>query len=163
MEMIVAADKNWGIGKAGKLLVSIPKDMKMFRQETMGNVVIMGRKTFESLPVNGPLQERENLILTRNPDYQTKGARVLHSMEELWETLKEYGDKRIFVAGGGEIYSQLLPFADVVHVTRIWNVYDSDTFFPDLDRNPEWVLAEESEEQTYFDLEYGFFKYIRKK
>lgn len=162
MEMIVAADQNWAIGKNNKLLISIPRDMKFFQQETMGNVVVMGRKTLESLPGKLPLQSRENIILTRNPDFQAKGAVTVHSVEELFERLKDYQDRKVFVAGGGEIYRQLLPFTDVVHVTKIWNSYDADTYFPNLDESEEWYIEEESEEQTYFDLEYVFLKYVRK-
>lgn len=163
IEMIVAADKKWAIGKGGKLLISIPKDMKMFQAETTGNVVVMGRKTLESLPGKLPLKSRENIILTKNKNYQVKGAVTVHSVEELLELIKEHSERRIFIVGGGEIYRQLLPYTDVVHVTRIWNAYEADTYFPNLDESEEWILAEESEEQTYFDLEYGFYKYVRKK
>lgn len=160
--MFVAADRNWAIGKNNKLLISIPRDMKFFQQETMGNVVVMGRKTLESLPGKLPLKSRENIILTRNPDYKVKGAITVTSVEELLEILKGYKEQKVYVAGGGEIYRLLLPYTDVVHVTRIWNTYEADTFFPDLDQDPEWFIEEESEEQTYFDLEYGFYKYVRK-
>lgn len=163
MEMIVAVDENWAIGKDNKLLISIPRDMKIFQQETTGNVVVMGRKTLETLPGKLPLKSRENIILTKNPAYKVKGAITVHSVEELMEVLKNYEDRKIFVAGGGEVYRLLLPYTDVVHVTRIWNAYEADTYFPNLDEDSEWYIAEESEEQTYFDLEYGFYKYVRKK
>ena len=90
MKIIVAADKNWGIGKDNKLLVSIPADMKMFRQETTGKVCVMGRKTLESFPGGLPLKNRINIVLTRNENYKVKDAIIVHSIEELMEELKKY-------------------------------------------------------------------------
>lgn len=163
MEMIAAVDKNWAIGNKNQLLVSIPKDQKLFREETMGNVVIMGRKTLESLPGGQVLDGRKTIVLSRRRDYQVRGAQVVHSLEELFEALQEaeVAGRKIFVAGGSEIYRLLLPYTDVIHITRIWNVYEADAYFPNLEEHPEWVLTAESEEQTYFDLEYGFYRYER--
>ena len=90
MKIIVAADKNWGIGKDNKLLVSIPADMKMFRQETTGKVCVMGRKTQESFPGGLPLKNRINIVLTRNENYKVKDAIIVHSIKELMEELKKY-------------------------------------------------------------------------
>ena len=81
MNIIVAADKNWGIGRNNELLVSIPADMKMFREETTGKVVVMGRKTLESFPNGLPLKNRTNIVISGNRDYQVKGAVVVHSIE----------------------------------------------------------------------------------
>ena len=91
MKIIVAADKNWGIGKDNKLLVSIPADMKMFRQETTGKVCVMGRKNLESFPGGLPLKNRTNIVLTRNENYKVKDAIIVHSIEELMEELKKEG------------------------------------------------------------------------
>ena len=91
MNVIVAADQNWGIGKDNKLLVSIPADMKMFREETSGKVVVMGRKTLESFPNGLPLKNRTNIVITKNKDYDAKGAIVVHSIEE---ALEEITDRR---------------------------------------------------------------------
>ena len=85
MNLIVAVDKNWGIGLKNKLLVSIPEDMKFFRTETTGKVVVMGRKTLETFPNKMPLKNRTNIVLTANPDYEVKGALVFHTMEEVLE------------------------------------------------------------------------------
>ena len=100
MNIIVAVDKNWAIGCNNKLLVSIPSDMKFFRETTTGNVVVMGRKTLESFPNGMPLKNRTNIVLTGNRDYQVKGAIVVHSMEELLEELKKYNSEQIYVIGG---------------------------------------------------------------
>lgn len=163
MNMILSADLNWGIGCNNKLLVSIPSDMKFFREETTGKVVVMGRKTLESFPNGMPLKNRTNIVLTQNPDFDVKGAVVVHSREALLEELKKYRDDEIYVIGGESIYRMMLPYCDTVHVTKINFVYEADTHFPNLDEMPEWEITATSEEQTYFDLEFTFVKYERKK
>ncbi|HIR75379.1 MAG TPA: dihydrofolate reductase [Candidatus Choladousia intestinipullorum] len=163
MNLIVAVDKNWGIGKNNKLLVSIPADMKFFRETTSGRVVVMGRKTLESFPNGLPLKNRTNIILTKNKDYHVKDAIVLHSVEEVMKELEQYEEEDIYVIGGDSIYRQFLPYCKVAHVTRIDHAYEADTFFPDLDAQEEWEVTGISEEQTYFDLEYRFYRYEKKK
>lgn len=162
MNMIVAVDKNWAIGCDNKLLVSIPADMKFFRETTSGHVVVMGRKTLETFPNGLPLKNRTNIVLTANKDYNGKGAIVVHSMDELMEELKKYDSDDIYVVGGGKIYEQMLPYCDTVHVTKIDHAYEADTWFPNLDEDEAWEVTADSEEQTYFDLEYCFLKYERK-
>ncbi len=162
MNIIVAADKNWGIGYQNKLLVSIPSDMKFFRETTTGKVVVMGRKTLESFPNGLPLAMRTNIVLTRKTDYQVKGALIFHSVEEVLEELKKYDSEDIYVIGGEEIYREFLPYCDVAHVTKIDHEYLADAFFPDLDQKQDWVITADSEEQTYFDLEYTFLRYERR-
>ena len=162
MNIIVAVDKNWAIGCNNKLLVSIPSDMKFFRETTTGNVVVMGRKTLESFPNGMPLKNRTNIVLTGNRDYQVKGAIVVHSMEELLEELKKYNSEQIYVIGGDSVYRQMLPYCDVAHITRIDHAYEADAYFPNLDEMEDWYIAADSDEQTYFDLEYQFLMYKRK-
>lgn len=162
MNAIVAADKNWGIGYKNKLLISIPSDMKFFRQTTMNHVVVMGRKTLESFPNGLPLAKRTNIVLTRDQDYKVKGAILVHSEEELLEELKKYEEDDIFVIGGGSVYEMMLPYCKKVYVTKIDFAYQADTYFPNLDEMPEWEMTEESEEQTCFDIEFAFTKYERK-
>ena len=113
MNLIVAVDKNWAIGKSNKLLVSIPADMKFFRETTMGNVVVMGRKTLESFPGGQPLKKRTNIVLTKDKNYKVKDAIVVNSIEELLEELKKYNSESIYVIGGESIYRQLLPYCDM--------------------------------------------------
>ena len=162
MNLIVAVDKNWAIGKDNKLLVSIPADMKFFRETTKGNIVVMGRKTLESFPQGQPLQKRVNIVISQNKDYQVKGAVVVHSIEEAVEEAKKYeGD--VYVIGGESIYRAMLPYCQTAFVTKIDHAYAADTYFPNLDEDPEWELTGETEEQTYFDLEYVFRKYERIK
>ncbi len=163
MNLIVAVDENWAIGCRGDLLVRIPADHKMFRQETLGKVVVLGRKTMDTFPGGMPLQGRTNLILTRNPDYQVKGGIVVHSVEALLEKLKDYDAKDVYVIGGDSVYRQLLPYCDTAHVTRIDRTYEADAYFPNLDQSEEWEVTADSEEQSYFDTTYHFVKYERKK
>ncbi|HIW41331.1 MAG TPA: dihydrofolate reductase [Candidatus Mediterraneibacter vanvlietii] len=162
MKAILAADKNWGIGYNNRLLVSIPSDMKFFRQTTTGKVVVMGRKTLESFPNGLPLKNRTNIVLTANPDYDVKDAVIVHSKDELLEELKKYNEDDIYVIGGESVYRMMLPYCDTVLVTKIDRAFQADTHFPNLDEMEEWTLTEESEEQTCFDLEFRFTKYERK-
>lgn len=162
MNMIAAVDSNWAIGNKNKLLISIPADMKMFRQETTGNVVVMGRKTLESFPNGRPLPNRINIVLTKKLDYEVKDAIVVHSMDELMEELKKYESESIYIIGGETIYRQLLPYADTCHITKIERAYEADAYFPNLDNDEEWEITAESDEQVYFDTTYSFVKYTRK-
>ena len=161
MRAIVAADEHWGIGKDNRLLVSIPQDMKFFRNETTGNVVIMGRKTLESFPNGLPLKKRTNIVLTKDRNYKVKDAILVHSVEELMEELKKYDSEDIYVIGGDSIYRQLLPYCDVAHVTQIDYAYEADRYVPNLDEVSDWTIERTREELTYFDLEYMFVKYVR--
>ena len=163
MKAIVAVDSNWAIGNKNKLLVSIPNDMKHFREETTGKVVVLGRKTLETFPQGQPLKNRTNIILSRNAKHEVKGAITVHSVEELLEELKKYDDGDVDVIGGDSVYKQLLPYCNVAHVTKIDHEYEADTYFPNLDRDPEWEITADSDEQTYFDLPYQFLKYERIK
>ena len=159
MNLIVAVDKNWAIGNDNKLLVSIPQDMKFFRETTMGKVVVMGRKTLESFPGGQPLKKRTNIVLTRDKNYQVKDAVVVNTVDELLQELKKYDEEEIYVIGGESIYRQMLPYCKVAHVTKINHAYEADTYFPNLDEKDEWVVTGVSDEQTYFDLEYEFVRY----
>ena len=162
MNLIAAVDKNWAIGRNNKLLVSIPDDMKFFRETTTGKVVVMGRKTLESFPGKKPLKNRVNIVLTSDNSYQVDGAVIVHDMDELHEELKKYDSQDIYVIGGESIYRQLLDQCDVAHITKIDFSYEADAWFPNLDEKEEWVVTADSEEQTYFDLEYYFYKYEKK-
>lgn len=163
MNLIVAVDKNWAIGLKNKLLISIPADMKFFRETTMGKVVVMGRKTLESFPGGQPLKKRTNIVLTRDKNYQVKDAVVVNTVEDLLEELKQYDEEEIYVIGGESIYRQLLPYCKVAHVTKINHAYEADTYFPNLDEMDDWEVTGVSDEQTYFNLEYEFVRYERVK
>ena len=163
MNIIVAVDEKWGIGYKNELLVRIPADQRFFRETTTGNVVIMGRKTLESFPGGQPLKNRTNIVITSKEDYQLKDAIVVHSVEEALEQVKDVPRKNVYVIGGASIYEQMLSLCDTAHVTKVNYTYQADTYFPDLDEMPEWEITGESEEQTYYDLEYTFVKYEKRK
>ncbi len=163
MNLIAAVDKNWAIGLKNKLLVSIPSDMKYFRETTIGKVVVMGRRTLESFPNGKPLSDRTNIVLSRSPDYVVKGAVVVHDLDELHEELAKYPSEDIYVIGGESIYRLLLPECDTAHITKIDYSFEADAFFPNLDEMPEWHITADSDEQTYFNLEYYFYLYEKKE
>ena len=159
MNLIVAVDKNWAIGYKDSLLVRIPQDQKFFRDTTMGHVIVLGRKTLAGFPNGLPLSGRTNIILSKNPDFTVRNGQVVHSIEALSKALEGYATEDIYVCGGEQIYRMLLPYCRYAHVTKIDYAYQADAHFPDLDAMPEWKLIGDSEEQTYFDIEYGFYLY----
>jgi len=163
MNLIVAVDKNWAIGYQNKLLVSIPSDMRFFKEQTSKKVVIMGKNTLESFPGGRPLMNRVNIVIALEKDYKVKDCIVVYSIEEALETAKKYRSEDIYIIGGASIYRQMLPYCDLAYITKIDYEYQADTYFPNLDEMDEWVLEKESEEQTYYDLPYTFCRYERKK
>ena len=166
---IVAVDKDWGIGFEGQLLERLPPDMKYFKSLTSGNVVIMGRKTWESLPTK-PLLDRSNIILSRTLQrgswiYDDK-AHYIQFIPETTESEFESFRKsstQFFVIGGGEIYKQLLPYCDQVYVTQILKSHENvDTYFPNLDiMTDEWELVNVGELCEYNSILYRFLTYKR--
>lgn len=127
---IVAVASDWAIGRQGDLLCHLPADMRHFKETTMGHSIIMGRKTFESFP-RRPLPGRQNIVITRNPDWQSPGVTVVHSLDE---AIAAAQTDVAFVIGGAQVYEQALPRVDVLHLTVIharWAT--ADAFFPALD------------------------------
>ena len=162
MNMIVAVDNNFAIGYQGRLLVQIPLDQQFFREMTKGKVIVYGRRTLATFPNGVPLASRVNIILSENKDYNVRGAVCLHSLEEALEYLKQYKSEDIFIVGGDSIYRQFLPYCDTIHLTKIDYEYKADAHFPDISKSLEWEMVEDSDEQTYFDVEYYFQKFVRK-
>ena len=164
MNIIVAVDKKWGIGNKGKLLVSIPRDKKRFREETTGKVIIMGHNTLLSLPGSQPLAGRKNIVLSRDKSLSIKGATVLNSVDACIDYLRKNNikDSDVFVIGGESVYNDFLPYCDIAHITYIDYEYEADRHFLNLDISNEWSLVLETEEETYFDIPYTFRLYKRK-
>ncbi len=163
--LIVAMDKNRGIGKNNDLLWHLPADMAFFKETTMGQIVVMGRKNFESIPERfRPLQGRENAILTRNNSFTAPNCTIFHSLESC---LKHYenDERTIFIIGGGEIYKQALE-ANIIsemYITEVATELAADTFFPEIDSSAwmsEIVLEKEKDERNPFD--FTVCKYLRK-
>lgn len=162
MKLIAAADARWGIGKDGKLLVSIPADMKYFQSVTSGHTVIMGRKTLESFPGKKPLKNRRNIVLTTRKDLKMDGVEIASGVEEALRMVSGSDPDEVFCIGGAQIYRLFLPYCDTALITRIDHVYDADAFLPDLDQAPEWVKTGESDEQAFLHLTYHFCTYKRR-
>ncbi len=162
MKLIVAVDKDWGIGKDNQLFVHISEDLKFFKRMTTGHPVVMGRKTLESFPGGKPLPNRTNIVLTRDPDYTKDGAVIVHNLEELRNELAKYSDDA-FVIGGDSVYKQLLDECDTAYVTKIHKCFLADAFFVNLDERVEWEVTETSELQTQDDFTYEWVTYHRKQ
>ena len=160
MNAIVIADRNWGIGSEGKLLAHLPGDLKHFKKHTQGNIIIIGRETFESMG-SRLLPDRETVILSGNTEFNP-GCRVVHSLEELLKHIKGR-EKNVFAAGGEAVYKLLLPYCRRIFVTKIHETFKADRFFPNLDEKPEeFVITAKSEILEENSVKYQFFEYERK-
>lgn len=144
MEAIVAIDENWGIGYKNDLLFKHPKDLQRFKKMTLGQVVIMGRKTLESLPDKKPLPGRVNIVLTRDSNYSCPDVLTVPDKAALFGLLKFYPTKIHYVVGGGEIYNLLIDHCTDVHITQFCCTFENvDTYFPKINKLPEWELVED--------------------
>lgn len=161
MNLIFSADPDWGIGRENNLLFRVPGDMKYFRSMTTGKVVVMGRKTLESLPGSKPLPDRANVVLTRDAAFSPKGAVACRSLGGLFEHLAQYGDSDIMVIGGEQIYRQLMPYAARAFVTRWQQSAAADSFVPNFDTAPGWELCEQSALQEEKGIRYRFCTYAQ--
>lgn len=164
---VVAVDNNWGIGYKGELLEKVSEDMRHFKELTsgLGKVVVMGRKTWDSLPIK-PLPNRSlNFVITRDNNKSViNGSRELYLSVEQANYLMDFwqGVLDFYIIGGGQIYKQFLPRCEKIYVTKFFKTYqDVDTFFPNLDNMPEWQLVETSDIKKEKDLSYQFCLYER--
>lgn len=158
MNAIVAVDENWGIGRGGDQLCYISADLKHFKALTTAHPVILGRKTLATFPGGRPLPGRRNLILSRDPAFTIVGAEVYHDLESLLAAASVDS----FVIGGGSVYRALLPYCETVYVTKIMSTFEADTFFPDLDADPAWQVAEREEPLEENGLQFQYLTYRRK-
>lgn len=154
--IIAAISENGTIGKDNQLLWRIPDDMRRFRELTTSHVVIMGRKTYET--IGKPLPNRTNIIITRNEDFTAPGCTISNSLEDALEKAKEGERNEIFIMGGGEIYKEAIKFADKLYLTLIHEEKEGDTYFPDYSEFKKEVYREEKEtddglKYTWFELE----------
>ena len=159
MELIVAVYDDWGIGCCGTQPVALSADRKFFRETTKGAMVIVGRKTLADFPGGKPLPNRVNVVLTRG-QVDTEGVVVCHSTEEAAELAKTA--ERAMVIGGGSIYRQLLPYCDGAYVTKVHTTPVSDTYFPNLDEDPQWELKETITSGEENGITYDICYYKRK-
>ena len=158
---IVAVDKDWGIGFEGQLLEHLPPDMKYFKELTTNHVVVMGRKTWDSLP-NKPLKDRLNLVITSGERQYGEGTCFIGIAEAMARLAHVDDDEEWFIIGGGSIYEQLLPLCDRVYVTQILKSHENvDTYFPNLDKDPNWEVSTCTELRDYENIPYAFLTYER--
>ena len=139
MELIVAVYDDWGIGKNGTQPIALSADRKFFRETTRGAMVIVGRKTLSDFPDGKPLPNRINVVLTKQ-DISIPDVVICHSPEEAVTIAKTV--QRAMVIGGGSIYKQMLPYCDKAYITKVHTQPESDTFFPNLDKDPQWIKSE---------------------
>ena len=159
---IVAVDNNWGIGYNGDLLEHIPEDLKRFKQLTTGHIVVMGRKTWDSLP-NKPLKDRLNIVISRQPRGLLGNMAFNISMDEAKARVSlSDADEEWFIIGGGSIYQEFLSICDRIYVTKIFKDHNQvDTYFPNLDELKEWTPTTCTDVHQYKDLTYQFCQYDR--
>ena len=170
MKMIVAVDREWGIGYKGDLLARVRADLMNFRSHTAGKCVVYGSNTLATFPGGRPLKNRENIILHPSPEFKVEGAMVAHSLEELFDILRGRDNTDdVYVIGGASVYRQLLPYCDTAIVTKFDKSYDKDVYIPDLDASQSWDCVEVGERQTSVaetdteeGLEFYFTLYKRK-
>ena len=157
MELIVAVYDDWGIGSGGTQPVALSADRKFFREVTRGAMVIVGRRTIEDFPGQKPLPGRVNVALTRS-DLEIPGFTMCHSPQEAAQLAKT--TQRAMVIGGGSIYKQMLPLCDTAYVTKVHCTPESDTYFPNLDEDTDWTLAEvlQSGEENGISYEMCLYK-----
>jgi len=158
MNLIVAVDENWAIGRGGDQLVYISADLKRFRALTTGHPVILGRKTLATFPGGRPLKNRRNLILSATPGYQVEGAEVYADVDSLMENAPDDA----FVIGGESVYRALLDRCDTAYVTKILASYPADRYFPDLDKLPDWQVAEEGDVLEEDGVKFRYVTYKKK-
>ena len=159
--LIAAVDENWGLGYEGDLLFRIPEDLSLnFRAKTLGQIVIMGRATFESLPGQKPLPDRVTIVLSRR-EKRVNSENVLFcgAVADLWPIIEGYRERNIFVAGGASVYQQLLPHCALAYITKIKAARVADRRLADLDRDKEWVLIGQSPARTWENLRYYYATY----
>lgn len=161
MNLIVAVDKNWGIGRDGGLLAHLPGDMAYFKAHTMGKTVVMGRKTLESMPGRRGLPGRDNYVLTSNPDFAAERCEVVHSEAEMFEALAQYEPDDVFIIGGSSMYNKYYKMCDKLYITKIDADLDADTRIVNIDEDPDFHVVSESEPMTENGVTYRFLVYAR--
>jgi dihydrofolate reductase len=154
---VVCVDEAWGIGKDNKLLFSFKEDMARFKALTVGKAVVMGSKTWESLPVK-PLPRRMNIVLTHDPSKYYNEDCIAMTIQD-FKNWYIQSHKDVFVIGGGEIYKKLLPYCSRVYLTKLYYTFNADTFFPNLDRKKHWYVEEDEKLGITQYITYRFATY----
>lgn len=158
--IIAATAQNNALGKDNRLIWHLSDDLKRFKSLTLDGFIIMGRKTFESLP--GILPKRKHIVITRNPEFRQEGIVVVQSLEQALEVVPSY--EVAFVVGGGEIYAQTINIADKIELTRVHHDFEADTFFPEIDLTKwELVSSEFHSKDEKHQYDFTFETYLRRE
>ncbi|MBQ0041632.1 MAG: dihydrofolate reductase [Clostridiales bacterium] len=163
MNLIVAVDKNWGIGRDNGLLAHLPGDMAYFKATTSGKTVVMGRKTLESMPGKRGLPNRTNYVLTSNPDFAAERCIVVNSEDELMKALSAFEPDDVFLIGGASIYNKYYKMCDKLYITKMDADLNADTRIVNIDEDGGFEVVSESEPMTENGVTYRFLVYERKK
>lgn len=155
MNFIVAVSENYGIGKDNNLLFNLPTDLKYFKEKTLNKVVVMGRKTFDSLPFK-PLKNRVNIVITTDPTFYYEGVIVVNSFEELFKVLDNYNDEDVFVIGGSTIYNKLMERCRLAYITKVHKTVDADTYITNIEEKSNWQEIQTSGILNEKDLNFEF-------
>jgi len=162
MNAIVSVDNNWGIGCKNDLLFHVPEDMRFFKCMTTGKTVVMGEKTFYSLPNQKPLKDRNNIVLSDNPELKIEGVTVCNSLDQLLALLDTYKTEDVFIIGGQAVYELMLPYCSTAYVTQFYAQAEADKHFPNLSKSKAWKLAERSEPVESKGFTFTFDRYEKK-
>lgn len=160
MELIVNVTPDWGIGHGGRLLVSIPADLRRFRELTTGKAVVLGRKTLETFPGGRPLKNRTNIILTHDEAFAAGSAVIVHDETALFDALRQYPRGDLCVIGGESVYELLLDYCDGARVTKTYASVPADRFLPNLDARENWQIRRVSELQEENGLQFQYIDYV---
>lgn len=167
MKAIVCIDEKNGIGKNGELLISIPDDMKHFRETTRDSIVIMGRKTLFSFKNRSPLKGRINIVFTNDISLKEQYAEFdniyfVKEKKEMFDIMSKYKEKEVFVIGGATIYKELIDDCNELIITKVYKTFDADTFFPNIN-DLGYEISKCSEDMFYDNIKYNFITYKKRK
>lgn len=161
MNLIVAADEKWGIGRNGGLLTHLSADLKYFKERTIGKTVVMGRKTLESLPGSKPLPHRKNVVLTGNPSYEKEGCVIVHSMNELMTVCADLPSEDVMIIGGASLYNELMEKCESLFITKIYDDLGADVFIKNVDELDSFEVVWKSDVIEENDIKFQFLEYKR--
>lgn len=158
MNFIVAVSADFAIGKGNRLLFNLPKDLAYFKEHTLNKVVVMGDRTYYSLPKR-PLPKRITIVMTLDPEFNEEGVTAVHSLPELGEVLKQYDSKDVWVCGGASIYNLLMDYCEYGYITKVQKIVEADTYINNVDKKQNWKVVSKGEKQEENGLEYSFDVY----
>lgn len=161
MNFIVAVTNDYAIGKNNNLLFHLPTDLKYFKEKTLNKIVIMGERTYLSLPVK-PLPKRTTIVLSNNPNFNDDRVIIARSLEDLFNKLKQYNDDDIFVCGGASVYNLLMDYCKTGYITRVNITVPADTYIDNIDKKDNFELTSQTQPQTENGLEFKFQEYTNK-